>query len=102
MPIAAPSTSGGAVWSTGGPAVDAAGNVYASTGNPDPPSGQEATTYDYSDSVVELNPALGLTGFFEPPTWQRDSNTDLDLSSAAPELLPGGLSFRPARPAPAT
>lgn len=94
VPIAAPSTSGGAVWSTGGPAVDAAGNVIASTGNPDPPSGQEATTYDYSDSVVELNPALGLTGFFKPPTWQRDSNADLDLSSAAPELLPGGLVFQ--------
>jgi outer membrane protein assembly factor BamB len=94
VPIAAPSTSGGAIWSTGGPAVDAAGNVFASTGNPDPPSGQEATTYDYSDSVVELNPALGLTGFFEPPTWQHDSNADLDLSSAAPELLPGGLVFQ--------
>jgi outer membrane protein assembly factor BamB len=94
VPIAAPSTSGGAIWSTGGPAVDAAGNVFASTGNPDPPSGQEATTYDYSDSVVELNPALGLTGFFEPPTWQHDSNADLDLSSAAPELLPGGVVFQ--------
>ena len=94
VPIAAPSTSGGAVWSTGGPAVDAAGNVFASTGNPDPPSGQEATTYDYSDSVIELNPALGLTGFFKPPTWQHDSNADLDLSSAAPELLPGGLVFQ--------
>jgi outer membrane protein assembly factor BamB len=94
VPIAAPSTSGGAVWSTGGPSVDAAGNVYASTGNPDPPSGQEATTYDYSDSVVELNPALSLTGFFEPPSWQHESNADLDLSSAAPELLPGGLVFQ--------
>jgi outer membrane protein assembly factor BamB len=94
VPIAAPSTGGGAVWSTGGPVVDAVGNVFASTGNPNPPSGQEATTYDYSDSVVELNPALGLTGFFKPPTWQHDSNADLDLSSAAPELLPGGLVFQ--------
>lgn len=94
VPIAAPSSGGGAVWATGGPAVDGAGTVYASTGNPNPPSGQEATTYDYSDSVVELNPALGLTGYFEPPTWQHDSNADLDLSSAAPELLPGGLLFQ--------
>lgn len=97
VPIAAPSSSGGAVWSTGGPAVDAEGTIYASTGNPDPPSGQEATTYDYSDSVVQLSPALGaggLTGYFKPPTWQRDSNADLDLSSAAPELLPGGLIFQ--------
>ncbi len=94
VPIAAPSTTGGAVWATGGPAVDGAGTVYASTGNPNPPSGQEATTYDYSDSVVQLNPALGLIGHFEPPTWKHDSNADLDLSSAAPELLPGGVLFQ--------
>lgn len=94
VPIAAPSSSGGAVWATGGPAVDAAGNIYASTGNPDPPSGQEASTYDYSDSVVELNPSLALTGYFEPPSWKADSNSDRDLSSGAPELLPGGLIFQ--------
>ena len=94
VPIAAPSSYGGAVWGTGGPAVDSAGNIYASTGNPNPPSGQKATTYDYSDSVVELNSALGLTGHFEPPTWEQDSNSDRDLSSAAPELLPGGLLFQ--------
>jgi hypothetical protein len=94
VPVAAPSTSGGAIWSTGGQPVDATGTIYASTGNPDPPAGQEATTYDYSDSVVELNPALALTGFFKPPTWQHDSNADLDLSSVAPELLPDGLLFQ--------
>jgi len=94
VPIAAPSSYGGAVWGTGGPAVDSAGNIYASTGNPNPPSGQQATTYDYSDSVVELNSALGLTGHFEPPTWEQDSNSDRDLASAAPELLPGGLLFQ--------
>ena len=92
-PIAAPSTTGGAVWATGGPAVDAAGNIYASTGNPNPPSGQEATTYDYSDSVLELGPGLNLLGSFEPPTWKQDSNTDRDLGSGAPELLPGGMLF---------
>jgi polyvinyl alcohol dehydrogenase (cytochrome) len=48
---APPSSSGGAVWATGGPAADAAGNVYASTGNPNPVGG-EATIYDYSDSVL--------------------------------------------------
>jgi outer membrane protein assembly factor BamB len=93
-PIASPSTSGGAVWATGGPAVDGAGDVFASTGNPDPPSGQEATTYDYSDSLVKLSPSMSLTGYFEPPSWKSDSNTDRDLSSGAPELLPGGLAFQ--------
>ena len=35
-----------------------------------PPDSRQPT-YDYSDSVVELNPALGLSGHFEPPTWKR-------------------------------
>ena len=102
---ALPSNSGGAVWATGGPAVDEAGNVYASTGNPNPPAGEKATKFDYSDSVVRLNPSLDfvtepvsepappLAGF-EPPTWEAESNSDNDLGSAAPELLPGGLLFQ--------
>jgi outer membrane protein assembly factor BamB len=92
VPIAAPATTGGAVWATGGPAVDGSGEIYASTGNPNP-SGGEATTYDYSDSVVQLNPSLSLTGHFEPPSWQSDSNSDRDLASGSPELLPGGVVF---------
>ncbi len=93
VPIAAPSSGGGAVWATAGPSVDAAGNVYVSTGNPNP-SGGEATTFDDSDAVVSLDPALHFTGWFEPPTWRADSNSDRDLGSAAPELLPGGLLFQ--------
>jgi outer membrane protein assembly factor BamB len=99
-----PSSSGGAVWATGGPAVDGAGNVYTSTGNPNPVGG-EATIYDYSDSVLKLNPVQDFVadpgtelaaplGSFEPPTWQEESNHDKDLGSAAPELLPGGLLFQ--------
>jgi outer membrane protein assembly factor BamB len=91
---APPSKSGGAVWAPAGPTVDGEGNIYFATGNPNPPSGQEATTYDYSDSLIELSPALSQTGSFEPPTWQSDSNNDADLGSAGPELLPGGLLFQ--------
>lgn len=106
VPIALPSLSGGAVWAPSGPAVDSAGNVYATTGNPDPPAGELATTYDYSDSVVKLDlaqdfvtdPATEHTpaplGWFEPPNWEEESNNDLDLSSAGAELLPGGLLFQ--------
>jgi IPT/TIG domain len=91
---AAPSSSGGAVWGPSGPAVDNAGNIYASTGNPNPPQGTTAETYDYSDSVIELNQSLGLIGHFAPPSWLSDSNDDLDLGSAGPEPLPGGLLFQ--------
>jgi outer membrane protein assembly factor BamB len=91
---AAPSKSGGAVWAPAGPAVDGEGNIYFATGNPNPPSGQKATTYDYSDSMIELSSALTQLGSFEPPTWESDSNSDVDLGSAGPELLPGGLLFQ--------
>jgi outer membrane protein assembly factor BamB len=87
------SSGGGAVWATGGPAVNAAGQIFASTGNPNPESEQEASTFDDSDAVVSLTPMLGLSGAFEPPTWVSDSNNDRDLGSGAPELLPGGLIF---------
>lgn len=102
---ALPSLSGGAVWAPAGPAVGEEGNVYATTGNPDPPEGQRATKFDYSDSVVQLNLAQDFVtqpstepaspfGWFEPPNWEEESNNDLDLSSAAAELLPGGLLFQ--------
>ena len=102
---APPSGAGGAVWATAGPSVDQAGNVYATTGNPDPPTGQTATKFDNSDAVLKLNLATDFVadpasewvsplGWFEPPNWEEESNHDLDLSSAAPELLPGGLLFQ--------
>jgi hypothetical protein len=102
---AAPSSSGGAVWAPAGPAVDSAGYVYATTGNPNPPAGQTASTFDYSDSVLKLDPTQDFVadpatepasplGWFEPPNWEEESNNDLDLSSAGAELLPGGLLFQ--------
>ena len=102
---ALPSLSGGAVWTPSGPAVGEEGDVYATTGNPDPPNGERATEFDYSDSVVQLNLAQDFVaqpstesaspfGWFEPPNWEEESNNDLDLSSGAVELLPGGLLFQ--------
>jgi hypothetical protein len=91
---ASPSKSGGAVWGTSGPAVDSEGHIYATTGNPNPPGGQKAETYDYSDSVVELSSSLSRIGNFEPESWLQDSNSDADLGSAGAELLPGGLLFQ--------
>ncbi len=91
---ASPATGGGAVWGPSGPAVDSEGHVYVTTGNPNFPKGKEVKTYDDSDSVIELNPAMELVGHFAPESWLYDSNHDLDLSSAGPELLPGGLLFQ--------
>jgi outer membrane protein assembly factor BamB len=104
VPIAAPASTGGAVWGPSGPAVDGSGEIYASTGNPNPDGGP-AETFDYSDGLVELDPAHDFVadpaheaatplGFFEPPSWAKDSNEDADLGSAGPELLPGGVLFQ--------
>ena len=91
---AAPAFGGGAVWGASGPAVDDEGHIYATTGNPNFPEGQEVKTYDDSDSVVELDSSMSQIGNFEPETWLTDSNKDLDVGSAGAELLPGGLLFQ--------
>jgi outer membrane protein assembly factor BamB len=87
---APPATSGGAVWGASGPAVDAAGLIYAANGNPN----GGAETYDYSDSVIQLQANLTQSGYFKPESWLQDSNNDTDLGSAGPELLPGGVLFQ--------
>ena len=79
----------GAVWATAGPVVDAAGNLYVATGN-----GSSTTTYDGSDSVLELSPTLALLSRFAPSAWAADNANDADLGSISPVLLPGGLVFQ--------
>jgi outer membrane protein assembly factor BamB len=78
----------GAVWATGGPAIDPAGNLYVSTGN-----GSSTSTYDGSDSVVQLSPTLQLVSRFAPASWARDNANDADLGSTSPMLVPGGWVF---------
>ena len=99
----APAFAGAAVWGASGPVVDGEGEIFAATGNPNS-SGGEMETFDDSDALLRLDPATDLVsdpasepgplGWFEPPTWQADSNSDADLGSAGPELLPGGMVFQ--------
>jgi polyvinyl alcohol dehydrogenase (cytochrome) len=84
-------SEGGAVWQSGGaPAVDAAGDLYVSTGNanPDPPEGGPDTGA-YTESVVKLSPTLQPLASFK----DRVAGGDEDLSAGNPVLLPGGLVF---------
>jgi hypothetical protein len=86
-----PNDSEGAVWMGGGaPAIDAAGDVWVSTGN----SAYEESglPYDQSDGVVELSPTMQLLQDFAPTTWAADNASDADLSTP-PVLLPNGLAF---------
>jgi outer membrane protein assembly factor BamB len=78
----------GAIWASGGPVLDGQGHVYVSTGN-----GSSTTTYDGSDSVIELSPTLTLRSRFAPASWASDNANDLDLGSLSPVLVPGGWVF---------
>jgi polyvinyl alcohol dehydrogenase (cytochrome) len=87
----APDGEGGAIWQSGGaPAIDAAGNVYVSTGNanPDPPEGGPDPKR-YAESVVKLSPDLRPLATYKDTT----AGGDEDLSTGNPVLLPDGRVF---------
>ena len=85
-----PGDNQGAVWMGGAaPVIDAQGNVWVSTGN-----AATGSTPDNSDSVLKLSPTMSLLDSFTPVTWKSDNDTDQDLGSAAPVLLPNGLVFQ--------
>jgi outer membrane protein assembly factor BamB len=87
-----PGDSQGAVWMGGAaPTVDAQGNVWVATGNSAFQSSSD--TYDESDGVLEISPAMKLVQAFAPKAWYADNASDLDLGSTAPALLPNGLAF---------
>ncbi|HEY2428586.1 MAG TPA: PQQ-binding-like beta-propeller repeat protein, partial [Acidimicrobiales bacterium] len=77
-----------AMWSAGGPVVDAAGDIYVATGN-----GSSTTTYDEGNSVLKLSPSLALLDSFAVAQWATDNAQDRDLGSAGPVLLGGNLLF---------
>ncbi len=78
-----------AMWSSGGPVVDSAGNIYVATGN-----GSSTTTYDQSNSMLKLSPALAVLDSFAVAGWAQDNTDDADLGSAGPVLLNDGLVFQ--------
>jgi outer membrane protein assembly factor BamB len=83
-----PGELGGAIWAGGNaPAIDASGEIWIATGN------GNSTNYDYQDSVIELDSNLNVLGFWAPSNWSTLDQSDGDLGSAMPVLLPGGLAF---------
>jgi outer membrane protein assembly factor BamB len=81
--------SQGAVWMGGAaPAIDAAGNVWVTSGNGSVTS--SGRPYDHSDGVLELTSTMHLKSFFAPSNWAQDNASDADLS-AEPAVLSNGL-----------
>jgi hypothetical protein len=82
------------MWGAGGPAVDAAGNVFVSTG--DSPSGTGQTPGAWGNSLLEWGPGqtLQLTGVYTPWNYQTQDTIDSDLGGGSPILiqLPAGSS----------
>jgi outer membrane protein assembly factor BamB len=82
---------GNGIWASSGAAIDATGNVYATTGNT-----FSSGTFDYGESVLKLPAGLGqtITDYFAPSNWQALDNADTDLGSVGPLLLGGNLLFQ--------
>lgn len=80
-----PTTRQGGIWAAGGLVVRD-GVLLAAVGN-----GASTGTYDGSDSVTALTPALRRAAFFAPPTWAADNAADLDLGAMTPAPAGGDV-----------
>jgi hypothetical protein len=77
--------SAGGVWmGSGGPAADAAGNVYITTGN-----GPWDGLTSFGDSVVKFSPTLQLEDYFTPSGYAYMNCQDADLAAGGLLLIPG-------------
>ena len=80
-----PYASAGGVWmGGGGPAADAAGNIYITTGN-GPWDGSQA----FSDSVIRFDPTLHMLDYFTPQDYAYMNCQDSDLAAGGLLLIPG-------------
>ena len=76
------------IWAASGPTVASDGSVYVVTGN-----GSVTSTFDYSDSVIQLSRTLEVVSYFAPSSWQLLSSGDTDLGSNGAALMGDGLVF---------
>ena len=86
-PSTAAAASGG-MWGSGGPAIDAAGNVYETTGNS--PSGSGPATGVWGNSLLRWGAGspLKLTGTYSPWNYCLMDQYDTDLGGSSPAVLP--------------
>ena len=76
----------GGIWSAGGPAIDASGRVYATTGNS--PAGSADAPRVWGQSLLVWDPHLRLVGAYTPFNYCALDSGDIDLGGASPVLIP--------------
>jgi len=88
--VAEPHHSSGGIWGAGGPALDAAGDVFVVTGTSF--SGFVDQPHDWTQSVLKLSYAAGegltLRGTYTPFNYCETAKMDIDLGSGGITLLP--------------
>jgi outer membrane protein assembly factor BamB len=86
-----PTTRQAGIWTPPGPSVDSRGRLIVSVGNGESGTGDP---YDYSDSVLAIDPPTArLVDSFSPTTWAMDNEADRDLGSQGPALIGSGWVF---------
>jgi outer membrane protein assembly factor BamB len=89
-----PTTREGAIWRGGsGPVVGPDGDLLVGIGNgasgDDDPNGP----YDFSDSVLKIDPqSMQMLDSYSPAVWREDNAADLDLGSQSPAVV-GDYAF---------
>ena len=79
-----PTAREGGIWAPSGLAIDAAGNLYAATGNA---ASTDNNHFDYGNAVVRLTPDLKLADYWASTDWAALSSSDSDLGSQGPLLI---------------
>jgi outer membrane protein assembly factor BamB len=77
-----PTSREAGIWHPGGPAADAAGDLWVSTGN-----SASSGAFDYGNAVIRLSPQLQARDYFAPRDWARLNSGDVDLGSIGPALV---------------
>jgi hypothetical protein len=80
--------NGAAIWDGGaGPAADASGNVYVTTGN-----GSYNGTTNFSESTMKFSPTGSLLDWFTPFNQSVLDANDVDMGSAGVIILPDSVA----------
>lgn len=84
-----PTPREGAIWQGGsGPVVEPGGDLLVGIGNGASGSDDPNGPYDFSDSVLKIDPqSMQMLDSYSPATWREDNAADLDLGSQSPAVV---------------